>query len=168
MAHPALHSCPPHLAAPATFPSLLGACGPSAPSPDPVLTAHQAPGVNSGSQFSCHCRVGGSGRIRIPCRRGGGAQIKRCRLGRSLGTLPSRARPLHRFQAPRGPAVSYSGPSLAPAGAQAGISHLHSLRWDAAPARREPWGLSPAWESGEGAGTARVGGGGRGQGHGST
>ena len=160
-AHPALHSCPPHLAALATFPSLLGACGPSAPSPDPVLTAHRAPGVNSGSQFSCHCRVGGSGRIRIPCRRGGGARIKRCRLGRSLGTLPSRARPLHRFQAPRGPGVSYSGPSLAPAGAQAGTSHLHSLRRDAAPARREPWGLSPAWESGEGAGTAGGWGGGR-------
>lgn len=38
MAHPTLHSCSLHLAAPATFPSLLGACGPSAPSPDPVLT----------------------------------------------------------------------------------------------------------------------------------
>ena len=39
--HPTLHSCPLHPAAPAAFPSLLGAGGPSAPSPDPVLTARR-------------------------------------------------------------------------------------------------------------------------------
>ena len=77
---PALHSKLLQLAAMATprpaFPTPLGVCGSSnqgPPPPDPVLTARWAPGVNSGSQFSCHCRVGGSGRIRIPCRGGGGA-----------------------------------------------------------------------------------------------
>lgn len=72
----ALHSCLFQLAAvtmhrPA-FLTPLSACGSPhqvpPPNLDPVLTICWAPGVNNSSHPSCHRHVGGSGRIRIPCR----------------------------------------------------------------------------------------------------
>ena len=134
---PALHSYLLQLAAKATprpaFPTPLGTCGSShrCPSyPHLVLTACWAPGVNSGSQFSCHCRVGGSGRIRIPCRGGGGVWIQCWCLGHSLGILSSGVLPLHQTLGPQGPGASCSFPALALAlaDAQAKATNLHSLK----------------------------------------
>ena len=113
--YPTLMPTPPgspgHLSQPA------GRLWAQCPLPRPGFDRWPAPGVNSGSRFSCHCWVGGSGRICIPCRRGGGARIKPAAWGEGWGPCLPECSPCTDSGLPGGqecPTQAPAWPQLAP------------------------------------------------------